>query len=260
MDLATLEASRVPADTLLEMPEDPVDSELEISARNKLHYYFGQEELSRTRRIHNENKALRDVLVEHDLRPFDPKAVAKYKLKRANRLAGRARRLARFVTAFARDEDNSPPHPESNIAVAANLAIIGGILATLAAGIAVLGNGLWVTGLTAIVFLAFTALSILYRVALIVPWPVWETSSFSEWRQQVPEYALQHALYIKDALPQCDLRIESLRMPERVPDPFLVAFVFNAKREVVPIYLEAWDENDFKQTRVEVDTALEALD
>lgn len=83
--------------------------------------------------------------------------------------------------------------------------------------------------------------------------PAWGLSKISEYREPVPQFVLNKAIQIKEAVPQCDIFIEYLN---ESPDPFLVAQIRKEKiydwgkcHEVVEsYYVEVWDEPKFEST------------
>lgn len=67
----------------------------------------------------------------------------------------------------------------------------------------------------------------------------WQHTSLSEYTQPVPEFVLDKAIRIKEALPEVQFYIQHLNDPKA--DPFLIA-----KLDKEIYYVDAWDEPRFE--------------
>lgn len=76
--------------------------------------------------------------------------------------------------------------------------------------------------------------------------PAWVEQKISEYTQPVPEFVLAKAVQIKQAVPECEIYIESL---QDHPDPFLVVAIpgptqYSEAKE--RYYVEVWAEPKFE--------------
>jgi hypothetical protein len=69
----------------------------------------------------------------------------------------------------------------------------------------------------------------------------WHHVGLSDYEKPVPEFVLDKAVRLKEALPEVQFRVHFLSEPKA--DPFLIAVL---GKEIY--YLEAWDEPRFEQT------------
>jgi hypothetical protein len=69
----------------------------------------------------------------------------------------------------------------------------------------------------------------------------WHRVPLREYEGEVPEYALSHALEIKERVPGAEFEVEELRVEKRY-DPFLIV---SCGRE--RFYIDVWDERRFEQ-------------
>lgn len=75
----------------------------------------------------------------------------------------------------------------------------------------------------------------------------WATDPISEYRQPIPEFAIDTALQIKQAIPEAEFSIEYF-VHWAKDDPFLSFKVPGVQRRFV---VEVWDEPDFEAERKE---------
>lgn len=81
----------------------------------------------------------------------------------------------------------------------------------------------------------------------------WTLDHLSSYREPVPDFAIERALQVKEALPGATFYVEHLRETVRgiateskpTPDPFLILAVGHLK-----LYLDVWDEPKFEGRRV----------
>jgi hypothetical protein len=77
----------------------------------------------------------------------------------------------------------------------------------------------------------------------------WHTKPLKKYDGDVPEFALSHALEIKERMPNAEFEVEELRVAKRY-DPLLVVS-YGAER----FYIDVWDEQDLEQShRQEAET------
>lgn len=83
--------------------------------------------------------------------------------------------------------------------------------------------------------------------------PAWVQTKISEYRQPIPEFVLAKAVQIKQAVPECEIYVESL---EDNPDPFLVVVIpdgrayYPAKESY---HIEVWAEPKFEGRLIDSD-------
>jgi hypothetical protein len=73
----------------------------------------------------------------------------------------------------------------------------------------------------------------------------WETTPISEYEEPVPEFAIDTALRIKEAIPEAEFSVEHL-VQGSAQDPFLSFKVPGVQRRFV---VEVWDEPEFTAER-----------
>ncbi len=79
----------------------------------------------------------------------------------------------------------------------------------------------------------------------------WWTTPISEYEEPIPEFAIDTALRIKQAIPEAEFSIEHF-LHWRTNDPFLSFKVPGVKRRFV---VEVWDEPDFEAERKKEEVA-----
>jgi len=83
--------------------------------------------------------------------------------------------------------------------------------------------------------------------------PAWVQTKISEYSQPIPEFVLAKAVQIKQAIPDCEIYVESL---EDHPDPFLVVAIPDG-RPYYPAkerhYVEVWAEPKFEGRLIDTD-------
>lgn len=79
----------------------------------------------------------------------------------------------------------------------------------------------------------------------------WDTTPISEYNEPIPEFAIDTALRIKEAIPEAEFSIEHF-VHRTTSDPFLSFKVPGIQRRFV---VEVWDEPDFTAERKEEGTA-----
>jgi hypothetical protein len=76
--------------------------------------------------------------------------------------------------------------------------------------------------------------------------PAWVQEKIREYKQPIPEFVLAKAVQIKQAIPECEIYVESL---EDYPDPFLLVAIPDG-RAYYPhkesFYVEVWEEPKFE--------------
>jgi hypothetical protein len=72
----------------------------------------------------------------------------------------------------------------------------------------------------------------------------WERVPLPAFEGEVPEFALSHALEIKDKMPTATFEVEELRVEKRY-DPFLIASCGKER-----YYIDVWDEHSFEARNV----------
>lgn len=75
---------------------------------------------------------------------------------------------------------------------------------------------------------------------------IWVRSPLSEFKQPIPEFALQTALDIKAKCPNTLFFVDELKIEKRTEDPFLVV---SADQSSPIYYIEVWNEPKFNQVR-----------
>lgn len=76
----------------------------------------------------------------------------------------------------------------------------------------------------------------------------WTSTPISEYGQPIPEFAIDTALLIKDAIPEAEFHIEHF-VHTRVADPFLVFRCPGVLRRFV---VEVWEEPDFEAQKADL--------
>jgi hypothetical protein len=69
----------------------------------------------------------------------------------------------------------------------------------------------------------------------------WRTVPLKDYDAEVPEYALSHALEIKERMPEAEFDVEELRVEKRY-DPFLIVYCGRER-----FYIDVWDEPPFEK-------------
>jgi hypothetical protein len=69
----------------------------------------------------------------------------------------------------------------------------------------------------------------------------WHTVPLKDYSGEVPEYALSHALEIKERMPAAEFEVEELRVEKRY-DPFLIVYCGRER-----FYIDVWDEQPFEK-------------
>ena len=69
----------------------------------------------------------------------------------------------------------------------------------------------------------------------------WHTVPLKDYEGEVPEYALSHAVEIKERMPNVDFEVEELRVEKRY-DPFLIVYCDRER-----FYIDVWDEQPFEK-------------
>jgi hypothetical protein len=70
----------------------------------------------------------------------------------------------------------------------------------------------------------------------------WRVVPLQNYEGEIPEFALSHALEIKERIPSAEFEIEELRVEKRY-DPFLIACCGKER-----FYIDAWEEEDFERS------------
>lgn len=155
--------------------------------------------------------------------PFTPQSVARYKAAKVSRArASFADGMFGFAWMFS----------------------------VIAAGCGLAGIPIWTAGGPVVPLVICAGMSIASAFAIGVAWAfkdvrsgnVWQRVKIKDYRQPVPEFALQTAVDVARACPDVVISIDEL---QESADPFLVASIGEAH-----YYLEVWNEKDFKQERV----------
>jgi hypothetical protein len=69
----------------------------------------------------------------------------------------------------------------------------------------------------------------------------WRTVSLNGYKGEVPEFALSHALEIKERMPAAKFEVEELRV-EKQYDPFLIVSCGKER-----FYIDVWEEEEFEK-------------
>jgi hypothetical protein len=69
----------------------------------------------------------------------------------------------------------------------------------------------------------------------------WRTVPLEAYEGDVPEFALSHALEVKERMPNAEFEVEELRVEKRY-DPFLVVYCGRER-----FYIDVWEEQDFEK-------------
>jgi hypothetical protein len=69
----------------------------------------------------------------------------------------------------------------------------------------------------------------------------WRTVPLRDFEGEVPEYALSHAVEIKERMPNVEFDVEELRVEKRY-DPFLIVYCGRER-----FYIDVWDEQPFEK-------------
>jgi hypothetical protein len=72
----------------------------------------------------------------------------------------------------------------------------------------------------------------------------WRVVPLQNYEGEIPEFALSHALEIKQRIPSAEFEIEELRVDKRY-DPFLIACCGSER-----FYIDVWEEGDFEESHI----------
>jgi len=233
-----------------------------VEAREHLGYQYGVDATEQHNDVHAQRAALRKRLEQLDVRPFDPRSVVKYKRQQAAKAAGHKLRFA------VRVEPILAWFGLALLVMAAGCGIACGITSACHCYYAstTLGYLAAIAGLTFVGTLLGMGIAI--WTGYITPgpspardiWPVWKQQKIKHYDAPIPEYVLQTAVDIKRECPNARLRIDRLTVPKAprlILDPFLVLQLPVADSDLQQdVYLEVWEEPDFKAERRDVDNVL----
>lgn len=234
---------RVPPETVIRPQECDVSPSLGEEAHVRLGYKPLRDKAGALGVEHQRKCEAIAVLEELDIRPFDPKSVNRYKIKTLALSAygwGGAFWLLDRVTCAV---------------------FVCGSLATLFAGIVslcmFLGGGVIPTYVWATWCWAWLPTCVSFVIAFIamnIGAPDWGIVPLKGYERPVPEFALQSAV---DISKRCHFGTFHICELSRTHDPFLIWRIPTSKSgEWMDLYLEVWNEPNFKGKRLEVSEAL----
>jgi len=225
-----------------------VDDTLAREAEHLLGYSLARSaSQGRLTRKQEKNTEMITMLEALDLRPFDPRSVAKYQQKQILNATGGSEVMFRVAQLGA---------IVGALGVAASaICLVGAVIATIAgAGPAAL---LWLIGCLGLIGFAGLLFWGDAKERKAQRQADWREVSINRYEFAIPEYALQTAIDIKKQYSNANLVVHYLhisQIPRPYPDPFLV-LRFEGTQEY-EMYLEVWDEPDFKAKRLEVRDAI----
>jgi hypothetical protein len=238
-----------------EITIDPLQQELAAKAKRLLGYGLLEEHLQggavTQTRERAELSTLTQTFNELDIQPFDTREVEHYQRKQKRTLDHKSFfALPLYAQIWVLIEKMFSPLEKCSQSVVNALCsvwLVGGI-----AGVVFLCIGWWLTA-AILSPTAFSALCMIYLAVLdrhvsglrLQKWE-WTKLTFAECCQrevEIPPFALNTAICIKEKMPDADLFVEAAMSTDRVlGDPFLCIKYGGAKH-----YLEVWNEFQFER-------------